>query len=64
MCERAVGTCSNHPCQNGGTCMPTKDNTDFLCKCPVGFDGAFCEKNIDDCIHVTCPEHQVRFLFF
>lgn len=26
----------------------------FRCECPVGYNGSFCENNIDDCVDAPC----------
>jgi Notch-like protein len=33
--------CDSSPCQNGGSCMDS--TTFFICACPMGFSGDFCE---------------------
>lgn len=33
--------CASIKCKNGGTCINREDS--FLCRCPDGFQGAFCE---------------------
>lgn len=40
-------------CMNGGSCVETY-NGGFTCRCPTGFTGESCEKNIDDCENVKC----------
>lgn len=35
------GNCSEHPCQNGGTCVPGMDA--HSCDCSPGFKGRRCE---------------------
>ncbi|KAM4564936.1 zonadhesin, like [Fundulus diaphanus] len=40
-CFRA-SSCLSYPCQNGGTCMESSNNT-YTCACPEGFEGALCE---------------------
>lgn len=45
-----VVLCSNHYCQNGGTCVmevDIKSNKKFTkCNCPHGYEGADCERNV------------------
>ncbi|MEL6182914.1 MAG: calcium-binding EGF-like domain-containing protein, partial [Myxococcota bacterium] len=49
-------SCAEEPCLNGGTC--TTDEGSFLgytCDCTsTGFEGTFCESNIDDCTDNLC----------
>ncbi|KAF5279548.1 hypothetical protein FQR65_LT03370 [Abscondita terminalis] len=49
LCDRAY--CSHTPCQNGGKCNVTQPSPS--CFCERGFDGKYCEVNIDDCFLPT-----------
>ncbi|XP_781372.4 uncharacterized protein LOC575916 [Strongylocentrotus purpuratus] len=40
------------PCQNGGACIDGWQN--YTCDCPPGFQGEFCEIDVDDCRSVPC----------
>jgi hypothetical protein len=46
-CLLEQSACENHPCQNGGYCVPTDENIPsenrFKCICPDGFNGDKCE---------------------
>lgn len=46
--------CFNNPCMNSGECINGKFN--YMCICPKGFTGKFCEENIDDCLYLPCAE--------
>lgn len=41
-----AGSCWTNPCQNGGTCLETRYNTEGLCACAEGFEGDQCEQAI------------------
>lgn len=45
--ETCSSPCATLPCQNQGTCKP--QGSDFVCVCPLGFEGALCENDIDEC---------------
>lgn len=51
--------CVSMPCMNSGTCI--SDGSKYTCKCPTGFTGPSCEKNIkcnDLCLHaVNCFDY-------
>ncbi|XP_052697312.1 uncharacterized protein LOC128175596 [Crassostrea angulata] len=38
--------CSSLPCQHGGLCSPSSDNSEFQCHCVKPFTGQFCENDI------------------
>ncbi|XP_055988799.1 epidermal growth factor-like protein 7 isoform X2 [Sorex fumeus] len=58
--SRFPGTCGpacQPPCQNGGTCVrPGR------CLCPVGWQGAFCQTDVDECRAADsgCPQRCVN----
>ena len=46
-------------CQNGGTCIPVQN--ELSCECAPGYEGLFCEVEIDECasnpcVHGTCQD--------
>ncbi|PNF26337.1 hypothetical protein B7P43_G01769 [Cryptotermes secundus] len=43
-CERSV--CEDNPCQFGSTCVPYP-GTGFLCLCPLGKHGIYCEHDLE-----------------
>ena len=36
--------CSENPCKNGATCIPSYSDDKFKCKCAAGFKGKKCDK--------------------
>jgi protein crumbs len=44
--------CYQTECQNGGSCADPSDQ--FQCSCMAGFNGPFCEVNIDECQENGC----------
>ena len=52
--------CYQHECENSGVCENPSEM--FECKCPPGFDGGTCSRNIDECannsycIHGSCVD--------
>ncbi|MDP6945530.1 MAG: calcium-binding EGF-like domain-containing protein, partial [Myxococcota bacterium] len=50
----------DYPCANGAGCMDVLNG--FACVCTDGFDGLYCENNIDECfpnpcVSGTCVDH-------
>ncbi|XP_046961262.1 protein eyes shut-like [Vanessa cardui] len=43
-CNQSV--CDHNPCQSGGSCIP-HPGSGFLCLCPYGKHGIFCEYNVE-----------------
>uniref|UniRef100_A0A914RPT1 EGF-like domain-containing protein n=1 Tax=Parascaris equorum TaxID=6256 RepID=A0A914RPT1_PAREQ len=44
-------------CHNGATCLDVSSAVSakgFFCICMNGFDGEYCERNVDDCIDNEC----------
>ncbi|XP_072134217.1 EGF-like repeat and discoidin I-like domain-containing protein 3 isoform X4 [Mobula birostris] len=56
--EVEQGPCYPNPCKNGGQCELVSRRGDvfseFICKCPAGFQGDYCQTNIDDCASQPC----------
>lgn len=44
--------CYDADCQQGATCLD--DRNSFQCNCSVGYEGQFCEIDIDECQGVVC----------
>ena len=50
-CYSVVGPCAKKPCQNGGICTETGNNS-RSCQCAVGYSGENCEKSTYR--HIDC----------
>lgn len=48
MCE--ISVCDNNPCQYGGSCV-TFPGSGYLCLCPLGKHGHYCEHSKFKLIH-------------
>lgn len=46
--------CSYVQCQNGGDCVSTAGGAGFLCQCPHGYGGQFCEVPLPLCSPNPC----------
>lgn len=59
-CELEYDACALKPCQHNGTCTLVADSKhDFICTCPKGYEGKFCDVDVDDCADVICPDNRV-----
>ena len=59
-CEKEYDACATEPCRNDGTCIPVPDTKHgFICKCVPGYEGKFCDVNVDDCADVICPDTRI-----
>uniref|UniRef100_A0AC35UHH3 Neurogenic locus Notch protein n=1 Tax=Rhabditophanes sp. KR3021 TaxID=114890 RepID=A0AC35UHH3_9BILA len=47
-----IKDCISDICQNGGTCLTIAGNSS--CKCSHGFEGTYCQINVDDCKNNKC----------
>uniref|UniRef100_A0A9J7XID4 Milk fat globule EGF and factor V/VIII domain containing b n=2 Tax=Cyprinus carpio TaxID=7962 RepID=A0A9J7XID4_CYPCA len=56
--ETDIGPCKPNPCKNDGFCeINTRRGdvfTEYVCKCPIGFDGIHCQNNVNDCAGQPC----------
>uniref|UniRef100_A0A147BER9 Fibrillin n=2 Tax=Ixodes ricinus TaxID=34613 RepID=A0A147BER9_IXORI len=48
-CARNAGSCDINPCQNGQACVIGDDGSS-QCDCEEGFQGKFCEYDVDECL--------------
>ena len=44
--------CEDVTCQHGGSCEPA--GATFKCECAPGYDGKYCEHDINECLAVPC----------
>ena len=44
--------CVSHACDNGSTCID--GIADYSCTCTNGYEGDYCEINVDDCASNPC----------
>ncbi|XP_019639758.1 PREDICTED: fibropellin-1-like [Branchiostoma belcheri] len=54
VCQDAQVSCEPNVCQNGGNCTSCFNGSTILCQCSEGFEGEFCETNIDECASNPC----------
>ncbi|XP_020637374.3 lactadherin isoform X1 [Pogona vitticeps] len=56
--ETEKGPCHPNPCRNGGQCelVPNRGDvfTEYICKCPSGYQGKFCQNNMNECASQPC----------
>lgn len=52
-CQEDIDECLEEPCRNGGKCINTPGS--FVCRCPVGFEGRFCEARSNPCDNTYGP---------
>ena len=53
-CKIVTSSCDQgNPCQHGGTCTDIPETSGVTCECPTGYDGEFCEEDINECIDLA-----------
>lgn len=45
----AKNRCFSRPCKNNGRCLNYESIKGFMCECPEGFIGEFCERKLQKC---------------
>lgn len=59
-CEFSGHDCDSNPCLNGGTCS-ISDAGGYMCDCPRGIAGSFCEIDaINECASNPCKHREAR----
>lgn len=55
-CEKAIDYCSFNDvqCNNGGTCRSISETASTVCDCPPGYQGEFCQEDINECEASPC----------
>ncbi|KAM9126055.1 lactadherin isoform 1-T1 [Pangshura tecta] len=52
------GPCHPNPCHNNGECQLVPNRGDvfleYVCKCPAGYAGTHCQKNVNECSSQPC----------
>lgn len=56
-----ISVCDDNPCQFGATCVPYSTNG-FLCLCPLGKHGLFCEQGNKIIIYKVKVEFSQNFI--
>ncbi|KAI8500609.1 hypothetical protein Bbelb_214270 [Branchiostoma belcheri] len=54
VCKSALTPCQPNVCQNGGNCTSCFSGTTTLCEYLDGYEGDFCEIDIDECASNPC----------
>ncbi|KAG8199879.1 hypothetical protein JTE90_015870 [Oedothorax gibbosus] len=49
ICKHFVKDCNPNPCQNNQVCVQN-DNKETYCNCSSGYEGKFCEYDINECL--------------
>ncbi|KAL7980127.1 hypothetical protein Chor_001395 [Crotalus horridus] len=50
--------CDVNPCQNGGTCLKSLDESPFFCLCAEGFTGPTCNETEKEITQATCASFE------
>ena len=55
--EQIIPNCVNNMCRSGSTCISGTSLNSYICKCPFGHTGKFCENrmaDVDECTSKPC----------
>ncbi|XP_039618646.1 protein crumbs homolog 1-like isoform X1 [Polypterus senegalus] len=59
-CEDLYNACANQPCHASRNCTSEPGKSEFSCGCPLGFAGADCTININECESNPCQGYQTE----
>ena len=48
--------CQNNPCRNKAECKVLNGEEEFVCDCPLGYQGATCEDRIDVQVQIEAQD--------
>ena len=54
LCEQFINPCTNNLCALGSTCQSVSSSVQYVCLCPEGYRGIFCNQQIHACESNPC----------